>query len=105
MRFSHIHVGHKALISTGPITSRSLINVLTQVIDTARGQALADEYGIKFFETSAKNNINVDKAFFEMAKEVLKRLQEQDTGGGGGKPSNTAPFPPANPPPNGGCKC
>ena len=31
------------------------------MIDTERGQALADEYGIKFMETSAKNSINVDK--------------------------------------------
>lgn len=40
-------------------------------------QALADEYGIKFYETSAKNNINVEKAFTEMARDVMKRLQEQ----------------------------
>lgn len=27
----------------------------------SQGQALADEYGIQFFETSAKNNIKVDE--------------------------------------------
>lgn len=52
--------------------------LFAQVIDTARGQALADEFGIKFFETSAKNNINVEKAFFEIARDVMKRLQESE---------------------------
>ena len=55
-----------------------------QVIDSARGQALADEYGMKFFETSTKNNIKVEQAFFEMAREVLKRLNEQDAKEGKG---------------------
>ena len=27
----------------------------------SQGQALADEFGIQFFETSAKNNIKVDE--------------------------------------------
>ena len=30
-----------------------------QVVDRERGDQLAKEYGIKFFETSAKNNENV----------------------------------------------
>lgn len=45
-----------------------------KVIDTERGQALADEYGIKFMETSAKNSINVDKAFITLAKDIKKRI-------------------------------
>jgi Ras-related protein Rab-8A len=60
-----------------------------QVIDTARGQALADEFGIKFFETSAKNNINVEKAFFEIARDVMKRLQEQEGSDGNKKKQDT----------------
>ena len=55
----------------------ALTRVHSQVIDTARGQALADEFGIKFFETSAKNNINVEKAFFEIAREVMKGIAEK----------------------------
>jgi Ras-related protein Rab-8A len=27
----------------------------------AKGQALAEEYGMRFFETSAKDNINVEE--------------------------------------------
>eukprot|EP00286_Rhodomonas_abbreviata_P012664 CAMPEP_0181323912 /NCGR_PEP_ID=MMETSP1101-20121128/20057_1 /TAXON_ID=46948 /ORGANISM="Rhodomonas abbreviata, Strain Caron Lab Isolate" /LENGTH=188 /DNA_ID=CAMNT_0023432009 /DNA_START=229 /DNA_END=792 /DNA_ORIENTATION=- len=54
-----------------------------KVIETARGQALADEYGIAFYETSAKNNINVDKAFTDIAKDVMVRLIEQEGEGRG----------------------
>ncbi len=32
-----------------------------KVVDNDRGKALADEYGIKFLETSAKNSINVEE--------------------------------------------
>ena len=30
----------------------------------SKGQALANEFGIKFFETSAKSNINVEEVSF-----------------------------------------
>lgn len=49
-----------------------------RAVSTARGQELADEYGIKFFETSAKTNINVEQAFFSIAKDIMKRLSETD---------------------------
>jgi hypothetical protein len=32
-----------------------------KAVDTTRGKGLADEYGMQFFETSAKNNINVEE--------------------------------------------
>ncbi len=32
----------------------------------SQGQALADEFGIQFFETSAKNNIKVDEVGFHV---------------------------------------
>ena len=32
-----------------------------RVISKEEGQSLADEYGMKFFETSAKANINVEE--------------------------------------------
>jgi Ras-related protein Rab-8A len=38
------------------------------------GEALAKEYNIQFFETSAKQDINVEKSFINIATEVKERL-------------------------------
>ena len=38
-----------------------------------QGKKLAEEYGIKFFETSAKEKINVDEAFLTIAKDIVQR--------------------------------
>lgn len=37
------------------------------------GQAFADEIGIPFLETSAKNATNVEQAFMTMAAEIKNR--------------------------------
>jgi len=55
-----------------------------KVVETSRGKALAEEYGIEFFETSAKTNVNVVEAFTCIAKNIKKRLMDPTTGGGGG---------------------
>ncbi|CAG8694835.1 28708_t:CDS:2, partial [Gigaspora margarita] len=39
------------------------------VITKEQGQALADEFGIKFLEVSAKANINVEEAFFTLVSQ------------------------------------
>nr|CAG8438087.1 11685_t:CDS:2 [Entrophospora candida] len=39
-----------------------------KAIAKEQGQALADEFGIRFLETSAKANINVEEAFFTLAR-------------------------------------
>jgi len=41
-------------------------------VSTEQGQKLADELGIPFLEVSAKNNINVDKAFYSLATDIKK---------------------------------
>lgn len=55
-----------------------------KLVETARGQALADEYGIKFFETSAKSNINVVEGFTAIATDIKKRLMDNPAGAGAG---------------------
>nr|CAG8524291.1 11412_t:CDS:2 [Entrophospora candida]CAG8564129.1 3438_t:CDS:2 [Entrophospora candida] len=45
-----------------------------KLIAKEQGQALADEFGINFLETSAKANINVEEAFFTLARDIKKRL-------------------------------
>jgi len=50
-----------------------------KVIDTTRGKNLADEIGIKFLETSAKNSINVEEAFLTLARDIKSRLIDTAT--------------------------
>ncbi|KAL5230089.1 hypothetical protein ABZP36_028865 [Zizania latifolia] len=50
-----------------------------RAVPSAKGQALADEYGIKFFETSAKTNLNVEQVFFSIARDIKQRLAETDS--------------------------
>lgn len=49
-----------------------------QAVTTKQGQDLADEFGIKFFETSAKSNLNIDEAFRSIAVDIQKRLAESE---------------------------
>ena len=45
-----------------------------RVVSTERGQQLADELGIPFLEVSAKTNTNIDKAFYNLAADIKKRI-------------------------------
>ncbi|XP_077208631.1 ras-related protein Rab-10-like [Paroedura picta] len=44
-----------------------------RAIPKHRGEKLAWEYGIPFFETSAKDNINIELAFSVLAQEILDK--------------------------------
>ena len=48
-----------------------------RAVPFAKGQALADEFGVRFFETSAKDNSNVEEAFTVIAKDVMARLARE----------------------------
>ena len=45
-----------------------------RAVSTEEGEALAKEYNIQFFETSAKQDINVERAFLLIASNVKDRL-------------------------------
>ena len=45
-----------------------------------RGEQLAIEYGIKFMETSAKASINVEEAFFTLARDIKAKTEKKLVG-------------------------
>jgi len=62
------------------VNSQSALRVLGLVqVDTARGKALADEYHMKFFETSAKDGTNVKEAFYTIARDVVMKMMSGET--------------------------
>ena len=47
------------------------------------GKTLADSLGIKFLETSAKDAVNVEKAFTLLSNEIKSKVQGRPTKGTG----------------------
>ncbi|KAL4460491.1 hypothetical protein ABPG74_000242 [Tetrahymena malaccensis] len=43
-------------------------------VQTEEGQAVANENGFLFFETSARDSINVDEAFTKLAEQITKKV-------------------------------
>lgn len=46
-----------------------------RVVPTSDGEALAKEFGINFFETSAKMNVNINEAFEAISSDIVGRLR------------------------------
>lgn len=42
-----------------------------------KGEQLAIEYGIKFMETSAKASINVEEAFYALARDIKLKMEKR----------------------------
>ena len=72
-----------------------------KVVSTAEGQKLADEYGIDFWEASAKNDINVEQSFISIARAVKDRLIADGVGGN----SKAGTFQPKDVKKSGGGGC
>jgi len=47
-----------------------------RVIPKERGEVIARENGIRFLETSAKTNVNIDKAFMELSEAILDKTTD-----------------------------
>eukprot|EP00903_Cladosiphon_okamuranus_P009436 g8996.t1 len=60
-----------------------------RAVSFEQGQALAAESGqrVRFFETSARSNLNVTEAFEGLATDVILRLQSQDQAAIAGVPT------------------
>ena len=53
-----------------------------KVIDTETGKQLADEYGLDFFETSAKTGLNIAELFDSIARTIIKDKKKTSTTAG-----------------------
>lgn len=45
-----------------------------RVVSKERGEKIAIDHQIRFLETSAKANINIDKAFYDLAEAILDKV-------------------------------
>ena len=59
-----------------------------KVVSTEEGAKLAKEFGVDFYECSAKNDINVEQSFLGIARAVKDRLIAD----GGGAPGESACY-------------
>jgi len=50
-----------------------------RVVSKERGEKIAVEHSIRFLETSAKANINIDKAFYDLAEAILDKMPSHST--------------------------
>jgi Ras-related protein Rab-8A len=56
-----------------------------KVIDAETGKQLADEYGLEFFETSAKSGLNISELFEHIAHSIIKDKKKPGATGTGGR--------------------
>eukprot|EP00597_Dinobryon_sp_UTEXLB2267_P003274 CAMPEP_0170075736 /NCGR_PEP_ID=MMETSP0019_2-20121128/12830_1 /TAXON_ID=98059 /ORGANISM="Dinobryon sp., Strain UTEXLB2267" /LENGTH=205 /DNA_ID=CAMNT_0010286917 /DNA_START=126 /DNA_END=743 /DNA_ORIENTATION=+ len=74
-----------------------------RVITYEEGESLAKEYNIHFYETSAKQDMNVEKSFITIATDVKNRLIADGSGGGASGGHKITPGSTAKP--SGGSCC
>uniref|UniRef100_A0A6Q2Y7X6 Ras-related protein Rab-13 n=1 Tax=Esox lucius TaxID=8010 RepID=A0A6Q2Y7X6_ESOLU len=46
-------------------------------VSRERGEKLAIDYGVKFLETSAKSSLNVEEAFYTVARDIMDSLDSK----------------------------
>ena len=48
-----------------------------RIVSTERGQEVARSHGIPFIETSAKTNVNITRAFYDITERILEKQPEK----------------------------
>jgi small GTP-binding protein len=82
--FDHVRFLIKEIAQESPNAVEFLIGnksdlISQRVVEMSKGQELADEFGMHFFETSAKKDVNVTEAFTEIARQLIaKRIQHNE---------------------------
>merc|ERR1711994_312969 len=71
-----------------PNTSKLLLGNKIDLVDSIKvseedAKKLAERLGVPFIQTSAKTAANVEKAFLEMAEDLVKNAPSQSDGGSG----------------------
>ncbi|VDD90401.1 unnamed protein product [Enterobius vermicularis] len=51
-----------------------------RVVSKERGEKIAVDHGIRFLETSAKADINIDTAFYDLARAILEKMPSREEG-------------------------
>ncbi|CAD8160875.1 unnamed protein product [Paramecium octaurelia] len=72
-------------------------DVPNRVVSKEEGEALAKQFGVQFFETSAKDGTNVSEAFFEMARAVKANLQNEKSPNPSNPQNGPTKLTPTNP--------
>jgi GTPase KRas protein len=70
--------GERQVSTQGASTSHPLTHAPTLTPST-EGQTLAQNFGCKFIETSAKSRINVDNAFYDIVREIRRYNKEMSS--------------------------
>jgi GTPase SAR1 family protein len=55
-------------------------DVENREVKKEEGEALASEYGLKYFETSALNNLNIEETFQHLAQEIIRVKDVKESG-------------------------
>ncbi|XP_022107665.1 ras-related protein Rab-3C-like isoform X1 [Acanthaster planci] len=77
-----------------------------RVIATEKGKSLADQLGLEFFETSAKENINVKQTFERLVDIICDKMSESIDTDQSMRPATTiTPTDPGQTPSNTSCGC
>lgn len=74
-------IGNKTDLRTASnnINNSSSGNTEKKCIDTEQGKEVAMKFGIPFYETSAKDSVNVNDAFVKLVENIVESISPQKT--------------------------
>ena len=61
------------------VGNKADVNQVERVVSLQEGQQLAERYKLPFFETSAKENININEIFELLSRTVVARIESRTT--------------------------